>query len=411
MTLSHRTRSNERRVLSGVTLLYVASIPLDILPVANGRTLTGPLALLLIATWFFSGLRRPQKINFPRSAGTLLFLYCAWIICTIFWSVDTGESVAAAQRILLQAPLVVVLSNTLGRVWLRSLVTLGCSTSVLGLILLASPADAARLDRTNIGGIDENVTAMVLVVGFAALVYLVTSLGGRSAFLLLPPAVVTGAATLHGGSKSGAIATVAVLVVALLPLIRRGGLHPVLWFRAAGIVLLMYSTFTFALDLGLMPQRVLNLMNQGASYQDANRSQIIDLFLQTFDHWALVGVGVGNDATYLAATEGVALNAHSLLWATWIETGLVGLLLLAAFLVVVIKRGLRSVAPEALILLAVPIVIFAITLGGERTSVFWFVIALALTQRPSMSQPVEMALQAHVELVPEASAQPKSVTT
>jgi len=317
MSLTQRRHPKETRVLDGVTLLYVASVPFDILPVALGRTLTGPLALLLIATWFFSALRRHEKINFPRSAGTLLLLYCLWIICTVFWSVDTSASLDALQTILLQAPLVVILSNTLGRVWLRSLLTLGCSSSVLGLVLLARPQNALRADRASVG-VDENVTAMVLVVGFAALVYLVTRLGGRRSALLLPPAVVTGSAILHGGSRSGAIATVAVLVVALLPLLWRGRLRPVVWFRAAGIVLLIYFTFTIALDVGLLPQRVLDLMNQGASYQDATRSQIIDLYLQTFDHWAFFGVGVGNDAAYLDVTEAVALNAHSLFWATWI---------------------------------------------------------------------------------------------
>jgi len=389
MILSHRTQSNDRRVLSAVTLLYVASVPFDVLPVASGRTLTAPLALLLLATWFFSSLRRPEKISFPRSAGTLLFLYCSWIICTIFWSVDTGASITAAQTILLQAPLMVILSNTLGRVWLGSLVTLGCSTSVLGLVLLTRPPDALRGDRASVG-VDENVTAMVLVVGFAALVYVVTRVGGRRAALLLPPAVVTGVATLHGGSRSGAISTVAVLVVALLLLLQRGRLRPAVWFRAAGIVLLVYFAFTIALDVGLMPQRVVDLINQGASYQDARRSQIIDLFLQTFDHWAFFGVGVGNDAAYLNATQSVALNAHSLLWATWIETGLIGVTLFAAFLTVVVKRGLQSVASEAVILLGVPIVVFAITLGGERTSVFWFVVALALIQPPSASLSTEM---------------------
>jgi len=257
-------------------------------------------------------------------------------------------------------------------------------------MLLTRPPDALRGDRASVG-VDENVTAMVLVVGFAALVYLVTRLGGRRSALLLPPAVVTGSAILHGGSRSGAIAIVAVLVVALLPLIRRGRLRPVVWFRAAGIVLLIYFTFTIARDVGLLPQRVLDLMNQGASYQDVSRSQIIDLFLQTFDHWAFFGVGVGNDAAYLDVTEAVALNAHSLFWATWIETGLVGLTLFAAFFAVVIKRGMRSVASEALLLLAVPIVIFAITLGGEKTSVFWFVIALALTHGPAESRSDEIA--------------------
>ena len=216
----------DRRILSVVTLLYVASVPYDILPVAYGRTLTGPLALLLIVTWTMSNLRRPEKISFPASAGSLLFLYCVWIICTVFWSSDASVSVRAVQSFLLQAPLVVIFSNRLGHVWLRSLVTLGCSTSVLGLVVLARPGDPLRGGRGSVGGVDENVTAMVLVVGLAALVYAATHLGGQRGALLVPLAIVTGVATLHTGSRSGAIAAVAVLGATLLLLIRQKHIRP-----------------------------------------------------------------------------------------------------------------------------------------------------------------------------------------
>src|SRR5450631_3982757 len=102
MTLSQRTRSKDRPILSAVTLLYVAAVPFDILPVALGHTLTGPLALLLLVTWLFSSLRQPEKIRFPRSAGTMLLLYCSWSICTIFWSVDNNASITTMQTIWTQ---------------------------------------------------------------------------------------------------------------------------------------------------------------------------------------------------------------------------------------------------------------------------------------------------------------------
>jgi len=139
---------------------------------------------------------------------------------------------------------------------------------------------------------------------------------------------------------------------------------------------------------------------------------INNLFLQTFDHWAFFGIGMGNDASYLYMTEGDYLNAHSLFWKTWIETGLVGLTLFAAFLTVVLKRGLRSVASQALLPMAVALVIFAVTLGGANTSAFWFVIALALTQRPSAQAPAEIAQpQTRVGFLPQSSATGESVTT
>jgi len=405
MTRTHKKRSEGTPFLNAVTLLYVAYIPFDILPVAFGRTLTAPLAILLIFTWILSQLRRPEKVNFPRSAGILLFLYCFWGICTIFWSADTGTSLLAVQTILLQAPVVVILSNTLRQVWLPSLVTLGCSTGVLALVALSRPPVAIRAGRANVGGIDENVTAMILAAGFAALVYLGINLAGRRAALFVPLAVVTGAATLHTGSRTGAVAAVAALGVGVLPSIWRGRRRPATWFWAAGVMaLISYASFSTAVKFGSLAPRIKALLSQRAAYQDTSRSEIIDLFLRTFDHWALIGVGIGNDANYAYASEMVFVNAHSLFWKTWIETGLIGLMILTAFLLVVVRQGFRSVASQALFLMAIPLVIFAYTLGGAQTSVFWFVIALALTQDPEQARPRKAAQpQTHVDLLPQAA--------
>lgn len=411
MTPTERTHPKDRRVLSAVTLLYVAYVPFDILPVVLGRTLTGPLALLLIVTWIISSLRRHEKIIFPGSAGSLLFLYCLWIICTIFWSIDAGASVDAVQTILLQAPLLVVLSNTLGPVWLRSLVTFGCSSAVLGLVVLTRPADALRGDRANVGGVDENITAMVLTVGFAVLVYAVTHLSGRRAALLVPLALVTGAATLHTGSRAGAVSVVAVLVVALLQFFRHGRLRPAVWIRSAGILLLAYFSYTISLDAGLLPQRVVQLLSQSSGYGDGGRGAIMNLYLQSFDHWALFGVGVGNDASYLYLTQSVYRNAHNLFWRVWIETGLVGLTLFAAFLTVVIRRGFRSVASQALIPIATALAIFSMTLGIESSSLLWFVIALALTQSPAEPRSAETTQpKIGIEFLPQLGSPRGSVT-
>jgi len=245
---------------------------------------------------------------------------------------------------------------------------------------------------------------MILVTGFAALVYLGTNLASRRAAWFVPLAVVTGAATLHTGSRTGAVAAFAVLVVGVLPLIWQGHRRPAMWLGAAGVMVLTYASFSTAVKFGLLPPRVVDLLSQSADYQDAGRSEIIDLFLRTFDHWALIGVGIGNDANYAYTSALVYVAAHSLFWKTWIETGLIGLTLFTAFLIAVIKRGFRSVASQALFLMAIPLVIFAYTLGGAHASVFWFVIALALTQDPEQARPRKAArLQTRVEFLPHAA--------
>jgi O-antigen ligase len=242
---------------------------------------------------------------------------------------------------------------------------------------------AAHLD-----GIDENATALVLAVGFAALIYVAMHFDGRRAVFLGLIAAETGVATLRTGSRSGAIAASVVLLVALLQLIRQRRMRSVLMFRTAAMLLLVCASFIWALNAGLLPQRVASLLNFGP-VSDSGRSGIIDLYLTTFDHWALFGVGLNADAQYLFLTHSWYKNAHSMFWKTWIESGVVGLILIAAFLSVVIERGFRSVASQALILMAVPIFVFAITLGVLSTSVFWFVIALALAQRSEELRPAE----------------------
>lgn len=388
-----RQGSTRDTVLDWLALLYIASIPFDAFSVTAGRTLTGPLAILLIAVWVVSNLRRPRTIHFPMLAAAILLLYSAWLICTVFWSSDPNLSTRALQTFILQFAVVLVLSNTLERVLLRGLITLGLSSATLAAILLMTPGDPLRGGRGSIGGVDENVTALVLVGGFAALISAAISLGDRRALLLVPPVILTGVATLHTGSRSGAVAVVAVLGVSLFSLAWRKHIRPSVVIQTLAVWLLAYFSYKMALGANRVPERVVNLLDfrAGAGYGDDGRSAIIDQYLRTFDHWAAFGVGLGADASYLQIAESVYHNAHSLFWKTWIETGLVGLLLLGAFLCVVTWRGFRSIAPQSLLLLSIPIVVFAITLGGATTSLFWFVVALALTPGHDSRSPLDDA--------------------
>ena len=396
-------------VLDWATLLYIASIPFDAFSIAAGRTLTGPLGILLVAVWVMSNFRRPRKIHFPLLAGAILLIYFIWLICTVFWSSDPNLSTRALQTFIVQFPIVLILSNTLQRILLRGLVTLGFSSAILGLSLLLAPGDPLRGGRGSIGGVDENVTALVLVGGFAALISAASILGDRRSLLLIPPLVLSGVATLHTGSRSGAVAVVAVLGISLVSLIQQRHIRPSVVIQTLAVGLLAYFSYKAALGADRVPARVVDLLDfqTGAAYGDDGRGAIIDEYLQTFDHWAAFGVGIGADASYLQIAESVYHNAHSLFWKTWIETGLVGLSLLGAFLCVVIRNGFRSIAPQALLLLSVPIVVFAITLGGATTSLFWFVVAFALTPRNDLRLPHDVARLATpkggrtVELMPK----------
>ena len=378
MTSRHDSQSKNYKILDTLTVLYLALVPFDIIPLLGTRTITAPFGAVLVLAWLVDSSRRPERNRFPSIPGYLLFAYAVWATFTLFWSVDGGAATAALLNLLLQVALVVVLSDTMSRVWFPALISMGLSTCLLAVFLISRPADELRADRANIGGIDENVTALVLAVGLAALVFIVTSLKGRWALLTAVPAMVVGAAILHSGSRSGALAAAGIVGVAFLPLLRSA--RPSAWLRALILLALSYVAFTRARQAGLLPERVLEVLNWSLPKDDSGRSAITDLYLTTFDHWALFGVGIGNDLDYLVQTQSRAMNSHSLFWTTWIETGLVGLVLLGALFATVIRWSFRSAAPRAVLLMSVPLAVFALTLGGNNTSAFWVVIALALTR-------------------------------
>jgi len=374
-----------RKVLDLVALLYVAAVPWDILPIAFGRTITAPIAAVLICAWVVDGLRAPQPIVLPRSAGPLLYLVGLWVLCTLAWASDFAQGLATAQTYLVQLPLVVILANVLPRLWRRALVVLGISAGFLAASVLLRPADAMRAGRAAISGVDENTTAMVLVVGFAALTFcLSVNIGKRRTLWLTVPLVLTGLAVLRTGSRTGAIAMAAVVGVALWFAVRDGRVSSGSASRTVGLAAVAASTVVWANSRGLIPQRVVELIGLRApggrsALDDTGRGAAISAFRRSFDSWWAFGVGIGNDAAYLEKTEGMYINAHSLLWKTWVETGLIGTVLLGSILVVAVVHGRRCASPRAVALLAVPIFAYALTLGGASTSAFWFVICFAMT--------------------------------
>lgn len=380
LAVEYHQGSHLMRIL---TLAYVASVPFDILPVSFGRSITTPIGLVLVGLWGVSRLRRRSKFRFPASVTLILVMYLGWAATTITWSADPALSILTLQSLIVRALLLVVLCNTLPPIRDQVLAILGCSTAVLGLIILTQPADALRDGRSNVGGIDENVTALVLSIGFAAIICLLTFYRDKHHVLWLIPVGVVALATLHTGSRTGMIAIVMTTAVAIGRLLFRRPIRVSAVLRTAAIIVFLISCVHFAAQAGLVPDRVSEVFGNSDRLGDSQRGVIIDSYRATQSDWELFGVGIGSDAPYLRQSQSLYLNAHGTLWKVWIETGIVGLILFGALLVVIARRSRWSVARQALPILAVPIVVFAITLGGERTSAVWLIAALALTQRPA----------------------------
>lgn len=386
---SDSTQPRSSRLTTLVALVYVASIPFDIVPVAGGivpvagaRTATPVVGALLLVVWLIDQIPNPVKIDVPLPAVLLLWAYTLWAIFSMFWSIDQAQSVAGLPRILSHLPLTIILCSLLQKIWLKALAVLGASTTALAWIVLLQPADIHRAERANFNGIDENVTALVLSVGFAALLHVALKVRGIPVVVTIIAAMITAGAILHTGSRSGAIALAAVLATTIAQGVARSRPSPRLMVGSLLSLLLGFLTFAYLQKSGQVPERILQMANDSSGIADSGRGSILDLYLGTFDKWYLFGVGYDNDAVYLQRTTGQFWYAHSLLWKTWIELGIPGLAFLGglgAFLVFHVKR---SVEPGALLKMAGPILVFAYTLGGGETSAFWFVIAFGLARAP-----------------------------
>lgn len=365
---------------------YVASVPFDIFQVAAGRTVQLPIALALVIAWVASKINRREAWRFPRAALIVIYTVVFWCLCTAFWSVAPQKTIVSVVSLALQLVVLIVLCDVIPNLFDRTLSWYALSASVLAVVVLFEPADAAvRGGRASVDGVDENITALVLAVGFAVALHLVFRRQGRMTWWWLSLAGVIAAGTVHTGSRTGTVAllfTLAVQAFVALPDISRRATAAI---RLA-VVAIAGSMYFFVITKwgGGPAERILSLFDTQRPLDDSGRSYIIGLYMRWMDDWFFTGVGYGADAEFLDMRSSEYLHAHSLLWKTWVETGVVGLLLFGALLTIAVSTAVRSSWRLTIAVLTAPLVPFAVSLGGLQVSAFWLVMAWALSapQRP-----------------------------
>lgn len=376
---THPDREPEIAVNRPLRLLacaYIVSVPFDIFQIAGGRTAQLPIAVLLLVTWFLSG---PKHFPYAKIPLTLLYLLCAWTLATIFWSVDPKTSILASVSLCLQASVFVVLCDVLPHIFERSMVWLTLATTALAAIVFAQPSQANRAGRANVSGVDENITALVLAVGFAVALHLVFTRKGLYAWIWLACSALIAAATVHTGSRTGVVALVATLAIQALVLPYTSERKDKL-FRAFVVAVVGGWTFSaLAASSGGAAERVIEVFNQRGAVDDSGRGYILSLYLQWIDEWFFTGVGYGADASFLDLRTAEFFHAHNLLWKTWVELGLLGVLVVGALLAACAWNAWRSGERAGIAVIAAPLLPFAYTLGGFQVSAFWLVMAWAVS--------------------------------
>lgn len=364
------------KLLVRVACLYVLTVPFDLFAIDSlgGRTATVPAALLLLFVWLNDlGASRRTLPSFPAVAFWLL-VYSGWCLTTALWSVNPQATLLNWTSLTLQMIVAYVLADSLRGRWRSALWAYVFGAAVLAVVLLANPLNEERGGRGSVGGADENITAFVLCIGVAAAIYLMLeSSGARRPVFAMLLALLIGAGVVYTGSRTGFLSLVGILLIATLLIRGRISIG-----RRALMIASIGPAYLLLRSQGLIPERLHTVFADAVAQQDSGRADIVAMYVAHMSEWMMTGIGFGSDADFLFQASGTYRNAHSMFWKTWIELGVVGLVLLGAVILVLLFQGRRAPTGRVTLLMMSPIVLFAITLGGQTSNSLWFAVALAL---------------------------------
>ncbi|MFD2080542.1 O-antigen ligase family protein [Actinopolymorpha cephalotaxi] len=354
-------------MLRTATLLYIASVPFDVLPVLDGHTVSPFFAVLLVVAWVVDHWSRATRACLRKGVQAWAYAAVVWLTATLAWTADPVASRRAWLGVVTLLAVTVVLIDVLvGVLFHRALQVASLSSAVLATALLLAPADPNRADRASVDGVNEMGLAYVVAFGAACAAYLVVR---ESRYLHVVTFVLCFGAALHVGSRTGALAVLAVAVLAAFP--QRSGARPGTAARHVALVTGGALLVTLALRaLGAIPDRVYGSIADMVA-GDPDRQRISEFYFAYIDDWIWRGVGPGSDASFLVQRTGTYLNSHNLLWRVWIETGIVGVALLAAVTICAAVRVVRSDRRLLVIMIGIPSLLFAVTFGSYLHATLW----------------------------------------
>ena len=199
--------------------------------------------------------------------------------------------------------------------------------------IAAGPGDQGRYSAFG-GG--PNVFVRVLVVGALAALLLYLR-DGRMLALLTVPFLAVGAVL--SGSRGGLVAAAAVLVVGIIPIMRRLGVKRSVWAGSlTAMGLWAFLVFGGSTTLDFLQQRFIQqTLVQGYS---SGRVSISEQVINLFQHHVLFGVGLDGYYGLMGQYSG-AEYPHNLFLASAAEGGLVGIALVTCAVIALIRAALR----------------------------------------------------------------------
>lgn len=366
-----------RFVLLGAAI-YGLSLPYDIIKLDWGFSPSLPAGLFFLCVLAFYYLQPGVSFGERNGSGRgALFLLAAWTLTTCLWAINMDTALLATFGMALNLLISACALPLILQLWRTMASCFALAASFIAIQLIGGEGQESW-KRAQFMGADENITAFVLVVAASSAMALSLRHGAKGRVFWYAAALLFGAGVLYTGSRTGLISFAAVAVATSAVVWRssnRRGWVKVLPLALVGIG---WYAFTRLQESGVISERLLDF--SGASLSgDSSRAGIADQFLVYVDSWALTGVGYGVDADFLAAKSGVYLNAHGFFWKTWVELGMVGLVIYLFLFSQMLANAAREGEWQPVrILYLAALLPFLISLGTQWTAVFWFVATLLM---------------------------------
>lgn len=372
-------------------LVYCASIPFNFaLPPGPAGTVARIAGIA-----FFVGylLRRPDALR-PGVLPIAGWLFAGWSLATGLWAVEAGVAwetwQSLAQLILITVLVASIVAAAPGR-GRDALRVYAWSATITAVLAMLAPVEGATvLDARAAAFADQSpaLFASLLVPAIVILVADAATPGSRRLVRLVAGggAVTCAVALVLSGTLSAWAGVVAAIAVWLL---LRRALGQVLVVAAAACAVALAVATVPGLE-EFVAGRAAQSLGSGGS----GRLEIWAVGLTMFAANPLVGVGLGNfpiafDGFAIANAPG-ALAAggpliagrgpHSLLLGSAVETGVIGVGLLALFLATALVRGGRARSTEGMLVLValVSLLVQAMFLDILLQKQLWLLVGIGL---------------------------------
>jgi O-antigen ligase len=309
--------------------LYVFVLPFEALTIPGGATVPRLAGILAAGVLLCAGLVE-RRLMRPPSVGFWWAGFVLWATLTVAWAVDPQVAIGRVPTaISLLGLFLIAISFRVSRSELNAICILTVVGGVAAVIAayvsgLGEAFESGRRGMLGIGEAkaDANAFAASLLPPLALAIAGSLKLRGfvvRTAALAAVPVLGAG---LFISMSRGALLALAVIVACL---VYRIGIR---WH--ALLVVLIFSSLVMA-----MPERFITRATGPVTGEDSTgsgRTQIWSVGLVALEEFWILGAGLSNFpsvyARHVAVQPGEATGSHNTYLGTWVELGIVGLVIL-----------------------------------------------------------------------------------